>query len=85
MATEVEVNGAFTEYTRTSDDGEERTYRFCPDCGSTIFYTLEGAEERIAVPIGAFADPTFPGPTRSVHESRRHSWVSLPNGIEHRD
>ena len=79
------MNGTFTEYTRTSDHGEERTYRFCPDCGSTVFYTLEGAEERIAVPIGAFADPTFPAPTRSVHESRRHSWVSLPNGIEHRD
>ena len=34
--------------------------------------------ELIAVPIGAFADPSFPPPAVSVWESRRHPWVSVP-------
>ena len=39
--------------------------------------------ERIAVPVGAFADPTFPAPRVSVWEDRMHPWVGLPDGIEH--
>jgi hypothetical protein len=38
-----------------------------------------------AVPIGAFADPTFPPPTISVWESRRHPWLAVPAAIEHHD
>jgi hypothetical protein len=82
-ADRVSVVGLHTEYTRTSDEGEGRTFRFCPDCGATVFYTIANAPELIAVPIGAFADPTFPQPTVSVYESRRHPWVGLPDPIEH--
>jgi hypothetical protein len=76
-AREVQVFGQFTEYTRTSDLGEKRTFHFCPECGATVFYTTEDAADVVAVPIGAFADPSFPAPTVSVYESRRHSWLSL--------
>jgi len=43
----------------------------------------EGREEHIAIPVGAFAEPSFPGPTVSVYEGRMHSWVQLPKDIEH--
>jgi hypothetical protein len=33
----------------------------------------------IAVPVGAFADPTFPPPRLSVYGARRHSWAIMPN------
>jgi hypothetical protein len=79
----VRVAGRHSSYTRTSDGGEERTFRFCPDCGSTVFYTTGPAPDVIAVPVGVFADPSFPPPTVSVYESRRHRWLSLPEGIEH--
>ena len=36
-----------------------------------------------AVPVGAFADPSFPTPSISVWEERRHSWLRLPDDIEH--
>jgi hypothetical protein len=39
----------------------------------------------IAIPVGAFADPSFPAPSRSIYESRRHPWVGLPEAIEHHD
>jgi hypothetical protein len=78
----VEVTGRYAEYVRISDDGEERTFRFCPQCGSTVFWTTEGWEDSIAVAIGAFADPSFPQPNVSVYGSRRYPWLSLPDGVE---
>ena len=84
-ADRVRVVGPYAEYVRTSDEGEERTFRFCPDCGATVFYTTAGAADVIAVPVGAFADPSFPPPRVSVYESRRHAWVSLPDAMEHHD
>jgi hypothetical protein len=71
-----------TEYVRISDAGEERTFRFCPDCGATVFWTTEGWLDSIAIPIGPFADPSFSQPTISVYGSRRYPWLSLPDGIE---
>ena len=60
---------------------EERTFHFCPDCGSTVFYQTD--PELIAVRIGNFADPTFPPPRVSVwEEGRRHPWVTPPEGAE---
>lgn len=82
-ADRVQIDGRFNSYTRISDEGEERTFNFCPECGSTVFYTSEDSPDLIAVPIGALADPSFPQPTVSVWEERRHAWVSLPHGIEH--
>jgi hypothetical protein len=77
---QVEVSGRATEYTRISDAGDERTFRFCPDCGATVFWTNGDWPDVIAVPIGAFADPSFQ-PTVSVWGTRRYSWLSLPDGI----
>ena len=79
------VVGRDAEYFRISDEGEERTFHFCPECGATTFYTTAAAPDVIAVPVGAFADPSFPPPTVSVYESRRHAWLPLPDGIEHED
>lgn len=78
-----EVFGSATEYVRTGDAGSRATFRFCPDCGATVYYTAEGREGIVVVPVGAFADPAFPPPTVSVYEERMHSWVQLPPGIEH--
>ncbi len=79
----VRVAGRFRDYVRRADeDGEERMFHFCPDCGGTVFYTTADAPELIAVPVGAFADPSFPPPTVSVYDSRRHPWVALPPGAE---
>jgi hypothetical protein len=37
----IEVSGRYAEYVRVSDEGAERTFRFCPDCGATVFWTNE--------------------------------------------
>jgi len=79
----VRIEGRFKEYVRISDEGDERRSFFCPDCGSTVFYRIPGIPEMIVVPVGAFADPSFPAPIRSIYETRQHPWVKLPDGIEH--
>jgi hypothetical protein len=64
----VRVIGRFSEYVRLCDeDGEERTFRFCPDCGATVFYTTADSPDLIAVPVGAFADPSRRQPSRSTN------------------
>jgi len=78
----VTVAGTSAEYVRIGDEGTTCTFRFCPKCGATVYYTLEGLEESVAIPVGAFAEPSFPAPSFSVYEERMHSWVSMPSGIE---
>jgi hypothetical protein len=72
------VSGAATEYVRVGDEGATYRFRFCPQCGATVYYTQEGREDMVAVPVGAFADPGFPSPSVSVYQRRKHSWVQLP-------
>jgi hypothetical protein len=82
---DAQVSGEHREYVRVSDDGESRSFHFCPVCGATVFYFLSPEPEMIAIPVGAFADPSFPPPRRSIYESRSHSWVSVPTATEHYD
>jgi len=78
----VTVTGTSTEYVRVGDEGSKATFRFCPQCGATVCYTMEGMPEAVAIPVGAFADPSFPPPVFSVYEDRMHAWVSMPTGIK---
>jgi len=81
---QVTVTGKSSTWVRTADSGHHATYRFCPDCGSTIAYVIEGWPGVTAIPLGAFADPTFPAPRFSVYEHRKHPWVAvLGDEIEH--
>ena len=79
----MELQGHASQYVRVGDDGGKATFNFCPDCGATVFYTFEDVEDSIAIPVGAFADPSFSAPTFSVYEDRKHVWVRVPENIEH--
>jgi len=85
-ADRVSIEGRSTEFVRLSDeDGRARHFHFCPECGATVYYRLADAPDAIAVPIGGFADPSFPAPRISIYEARRHPWLSLPPDMEHHD
>ena len=77
------ATGAATEYVRAGDEGTKFRFRFCPECGATVYYTAEGRDDVVAVPVGAFADPAFPSPTVSVYERRKHPWLQVPDAFEH--
>ena len=78
----VQIAGPSTEYVRIGDEGTAIHFHFCPACGATVYYWYGDGSWR-AVPVGAFADPSFPPPQVSVYEERRHPWVSVPDGAEH--
>jgi hypothetical protein len=81
---QVQIEGRFDDYSRISDeaDRKEHVFHFCPECGSQVFYTEPTEPDLIVVSTGSFADPSFPPPTESGYDSRRHSWIQLPDTIE---
>jgi hypothetical protein len=71
------IAGSSTQFVRSSDSGNSVAFRFCPVCGSTVYWEAEGFPDLIAVAVGSFADPVFPAPKHSVWERRRHHWVDI--------
>jgi hypothetical protein len=83
---QVTFSGTATEFVRTGDSGGRATFRFCPTCGSTVFWSLDSLPGFVAVAVGAFADPGFTAPTVSIYEVRRHAWALASDlDIEHLD
>lgn len=81
---DVRLSGDLSEWSRIADSGHKATYKFCPVCGSTLAYVIEGWPGVTAIPVGAFADPDFPRPGYSVYEHRKHSWTTvLGEDVEH--
>jgi hypothetical protein len=76
---QVAIEGDLKEFERPGDSGQTLTFRFCPRCGSTVYWTLASQPELIAVAVGAFANPNYPVPRFSVYERRRHHWVEVPS------
>jgi hypothetical protein len=70
------------EFVRIGDEGTAATFRFCPNGGAAVYRTMSGMEGTVAIPVGTFADPSFPVPDFSVYEERMHGWVHMPGGIE---
>ncbi len=83
-ADQVEVVGRFNDYSRISDEADEKehVFHFCPDCGSQVFHTEPTEPDQVIVSVGAFADPSFPPPRESGYDSRRHHWLTLPDSIQ---
>jgi len=76
------IRGTSTRWVRTTDAGNQIAFHFCPTCGATVHYTVTTAPDVIAMPVGAFADPSFPAPTSSHFDQRKHPWVRLEGDIK---
>ena len=70
------VAGEASQYARVAESGRTVTYRFCPNCGSTLSWRAELRPDFVAVAVGAFADPKFSAPKVAVWERRRHDWLA---------
>lgn len=82
---QVQVQGQSQIWTHLADSGNKITQHFCPECGSTVHFRIEGKfEGLIAIPLGAFNDPYSLEPHFSVWEKRKHDWVEiLGDDVEH--
>ena len=81
----VAAEGRSRTFQREADSGNTITFHFCPDCGATVFWTIDAQPDLTAVAVGAFAAPDFPAPRFSVFESTRHGWAMAPGrlALEH--
>ena len=77
----IALAGEVREWRRTGDEGGIATYRFCPVCGVTCWYTVSTEPDVVAVQWGLFEDPgALPGPAYSVYEDRKWAWVRVEAG-----
>ena len=81
---QVQVFGLYHTYRRISDEEDRKPhdFHFCAQCGSNVFYTEPDEPDLIVVSVGSFADPSFPPPTESGYDSRRHRWLEVRATIE---
>jgi hypothetical protein len=74
---DVTVSGNSAEFVRIGDEGGHIRHAFCPVCGVTLCWTIDGFPG-IAVAAGTFSDMTLPPPVVSVyHASRGYPWIEL--------
>lgn len=84
------TEGRSKTFVKTSDSGNRATFHFCPECGSDVYYEIDGKfddkfNDLVAIPLGAFDDPYFAAPAFSVWEQRKHDWVEILGEVEHWD
>ncbi|MDR0184230.1 GFA family protein [Lysobacter arvi] len=78
----VTVQGRSAQFARTGDEGTTARFHFCPECGATVFWSMDAIPGYLTIPVGVFADPAFPPPFVSVYGLRKHPWVRLPDGLQ---
>lgn len=76
----VAFEGEASLFQRLGGSGLPLVFRFCPDCGSTVWWEPKWRPGRIAVAAGGFADRTFPAPQRLIWTEHKASWVRPPEG-----
>ncbi|MEQ8746847.1 GFA family protein [Pyruvatibacter sp.] len=82
-AQNVQISGPTTHFTRPTDIGNTFHEDFCPVCGTTLYWSSDKNPGMIGIAVGAFGDPHFAAPARSVWEQSCHDWLALPTNIEH--
>lgn len=71
-------SGEVREFVRRTDAGNTFHTFFCPACGTSLYFFSSRDPNRVGVAVGAFADPAFPAPQRSVFDESKHAWIALP-------
>ena len=81
----VEIAGEYKVFAESANSvGVD--YRFCPTCGSTVFWSFDNVAEFpfknfFGIAVGAFADPNFPKPELELHVGHRCSWIPEFEGL----
>ncbi len=77
----IELNGETKVFAESPNSIGVR-YEFCPNCGSTVHWTLDAVEEYFpgisrfrGFAVGCFVDKDFPMPDVDVQTQYRHHWV----------
>ena len=75
--TGLKISGSSNSWKRTAASGRAVENYFCPECGSTVYWTLEMRPEHTGIAAGAFSGP-LPEPVRAIWAEEKHGWVEFP-------
>ena len=53
------IEGASNDFDRTSESGRSVNNKFCPDCGTSVYWTLDMRPNHVGIAIGCFAGATL--------------------------
>ena len=81
LKSEVHTQGPNKVYVRDGQEGRKVRLHFCPECGTTVYWEADARPGLIGISVGAFADRSFPPPTRSIWEHSQHPWVAFNQEI----
>jgi len=82
-AAAVTISGTAKQFTRDGASGGKVHTYFCPNCGSSVYWTADKLPTMIGVAVGALADPRHPAPVLSIFERSKHGWVQMDTALEH--
>ena len=77
----VTPEGEAEVYARVADSGLDVSIRFCPRCGTSVYWSAELRPGHYGIAVGCFADPGFVEPARVVWGESQHPWVRFPEGV----
>lgn len=78
LAQVVSREGDVSTFVRPGSSGGRVSVNFCPTCSSTVSTELDAMPGVIGIPVGAFADPSFPPPQVVVWCDQMAPWVEFP-------
>lgn len=75
------IDGERRTWRRLAESGTPVDHNFCPTCGTTLYWQRPNLPGMVTIAVGAFADPQFPAPVRTVWAQSRHDWLEFPPAI----
>jgi hypothetical protein len=80
----VSISGFGKEYTRDAESGGKVHSYFCPNCGSSVYWTADNLPSMIGIALGALDNTSqLPAPAKSIFEQSKHPWVQIDAAEEH--
>jgi hypothetical protein len=77
------IRGESKTFNRPTDSGHPFVTHFCPECGTSLYWYAMRNPGLIGIAVGAFGDPAFPSPVRSVWEQSKHAWIDIDPAQQH--
>jgi hypothetical protein len=79
----VAITGVAKEFTREAASGGMVHTYFCPNCGSSVYWTADNLPSMIGVAIGALAGLRSSVPAISIFERSKHAWLQMAGVAKH--
>jgi hypothetical protein len=81
----VKVAGAATHWKVTADNGNVKSYAFCPTCGSPVYLTFADAPVLFTIHAASLDDPSRYRPQAVTYRVRGQAWDKVDPALQQFD